>query len=179
MQERARPQLIQTMARTISALLVCCLAAVCVVLLPSPSGAATTSSDPQWTSADFTVTGLPANTGVDVKSVSCVTTTCFSVGTYANGDLHTFVAVSDGAGWTGSALDGLPSNNGEYPQSISCSSLTSCVVAGSFYDLQGNEVSFASVYDGTTWATTTLSPPSGITQIALKSVSCVLSLIHI
>jgi hypothetical protein len=54
----------------------------------------------------------------------------------------------------------------------SCSSATACTALGHYADTNGNQVTLAEAWDGSSWTTRTTPNPSGATNSRLNAVSC-------
>ena len=110
-----------------------------------------------------------------LSSVSCVTTSfCMAVGYFNDGSVDGSLAMTwDGISWT---VDNPPSagaaGDGNYLNSVSCPTATSCTAVGSYWDSSlGREQTLAMNWDSGTWSPQT-SPNVGGDWIYLNSVSC-------
>jgi hypothetical protein len=132
----------------------------------------------EWDGANFTPLGVPLPShadGAQFSGVSCPTaTTCIAVG-------YAFYANTNGPLaelWNGSAWRVLPNphtSGALVPSyaSVSCTSESSCMVAGSLSNGMGQLLDpFAAWWDGSTWSTQTLPLPAGGGFPGFSAVSC-------
>jgi hypothetical protein len=148
-----------------------------------------TLSGAGWSAATLPTTGLsPASNSTYMfpSSVSCISSSsCVVTGSYQNtsGNYDGFVETLSGAGWSATTLPttGLSpaSNLSTYmlPNSVSCTSSSSCVVTGYYRDTSNNTDGFVETLSGTGWSaatlpTTGLFPASNLTHMTPNSVSC-------
>ncbi len=128
----------------------------------------TSNGGSSWTSATLPsgASGVAGFTGV---SCAAGTTTCVTVGfNSTNNDDSTFLSSNGGVTWTtGGSLTNASAGFAQF--SISCSTATTCVAAGYYFE-SGNNVSasYYTINGGSSWTISTL--PSGIGT--LNSVSC-------
>jgi hypothetical protein len=131
-------------------------------------------------------TGLPLPAGASLGGLDAVRcsdpTDCVAAGWAgtANGPAHGFVDTETAGAWGASVVLATPSSNqvhgavSTYPDSISCTSPTACVIVGGFEGPP--EVSptlgFATIESAGSWSTPTVFAPRGSAQVILGSVDC-------
>ncbi|MHB1582884.1 MAG: hypothetical protein ACYC0E_03905, partial [Acidimicrobiales bacterium] len=129
-------------------------------LTGDPGGVAVLTEGPSgWSSA-----ALPGPPDATLSQISCTLSVCAGVGTYYDdaGQQHSYFEVLVHGRWQEQA-DPLPTSYLAAP-SISCNGGTCVAVSSS---------SAAVTTDGTTWATTSLPTPSGMTSIpVMAGISC-------
>jgi hypothetical protein len=147
-----------SIARRLS-VLIGTLVACCAAVAPAAQAA--------WTVAPGTI----STTTSQGSGVACTSTTnCLVVGYQIGGG-----PTSLSSRWNGSTFTKLvPSATADELYGVSCTSATQCVAVGANYGA-GIPVPRASVWNGTTWATSVVPNPSGSTFGELASVSCPVS----
>ncbi|HWI70738.1 MAG TPA: hypothetical protein VNT55_02200 [Baekduia sp.] len=135
------------------------LVACCAALVPAAQAA--------WTVAPGTV----STTTSQGSAVACTSTTnCLVVGSQSGGG-----PTSLSSKWNGSTFTKLvPSATADELYGVGCTSATQCVAVGANY-AAAVATPHASVWNGTTWAASTVPNPSGSTFGELSSVSCPVS----
>ena len=135
------------------------LISCCAVIAPAAQAA--------WTVAPGTI----STTTSQGSGVSCTSTTnCIVVGSQATGG-----PTSLSSRWNGSTFTKLvPSATTDELYGVSCTSATQCVAVGANY---GGAIATprASVFNGSTWASSIVPNPSGSTRAELSGVSCPVS----
>lgn len=100
-----------------------------------------------------------ADVGLDTGSIacqspsSCIVTGSYNVGTYAN--RHGMLLTGSGSSWTATAmplLAGIHSTSGSQLSAVTCFSLSSCVVAGSYEDSSALGQGVLLTGSGTSWS---------------------------
>jgi hypothetical protein len=125
--------------------------------------------------------GAPGNQSDELVGVSCPgSDECVAAGYYYDGlNDHTLVERWDGTAWSVSASPNTSDTYDNQLTAISCSSPTSCMAVGSFYN--GSTVNQTGTttqvlgmrWDGIAWALTPFpAPPGSATDTLLASVTC-------
>jgi hypothetical protein len=135
------------------------LVACCAAIAPAAQAA--------WTVAPGTI----STTTSQSSGVACTSTTnCLIVGYQAGGGPTSLTSK-----WNGSTFTkGFPSATADELYGVGCTSSTQCVAVGTNY-AAATPIPHASVYNGTTWAASTVPTPTGATFTELSSVSCPVS----
>ena len=133
---------------------------------------AETLTDGAWSPVTLPTTGLQGPTLNDIWCASM--SSCISVGTdsTSHGDTA-FVETLENGAWslTTQGLDPAGFTNTSLT-AVSCSAITTCVVAGTYIDPQGNADLFFDALSGTTWTPTTVPPPTGSIYESVVSLQC-------
>jgi hypothetical protein len=111
-----------------------------------------------------------------LSGLSCpATTTCFVVGTHvgASGIGVSLAERWNGTSWSRLSMPNPPGAQVTQPQVISCTSSSSCVAVGLYWDDSGVSHAFAARWNGTAWSLLPLAEPLGSQGSQLFSVSCV------
>ena len=132
------------------------------------------------TGQKWTGTTLIAPQGTNVVSmtgVSCVNaTTCFAVGSADIGKKPSAIAYAlfGAAPWTGplSLPNPAPTFRFVSLSSVSCTSTTACVAAGTYFGTLSEQHPYVEQLQGSTWSTVALPLPTGAVSGALSGVSC-------
>lgn len=141
-------------------------------------GDSSTNLIERWDGATWSVVPAPyAQTADSLFGVSCTSTSsCMAVGKSATtgGDASTMTMSWDGTAWTIIPSPGVSNRESAFT-AVSCSSGSSCVAAGSDYDI-GSQFNgtLVEVWDGTSWSISSSQNPGG-TFNYLVGVSCTAS----
>lgn len=143
---------------------------IALPLLAGPAGA----SGPTWTTGSIPSGSASLVGGLELVSVSCVSTHfCVAVGSMGADEV---IDVFHGTSWTESAIGAPLGFTYLFPESVSCVSVTSCVVVGEAIaspDASYATAGFAQRLTGSKWSTTLLASQGAWGVTALDSVSCV------
>jgi hypothetical protein len=124
-----------------------------------------------WTVSAVT---LPAG-GSDpsLNAVSCqAANACVAVGEYFNGSQNVPLAEKrNGTTWAAQALPAAPGSTSNRLDGVTCTSASSCVAVGSWFDSSGNSSTLAEGLNGNTWAIQA-TPATGSSNNELLGVSC-------
>ena len=103
--------------------------------------------------------------------VSCTSvTSCLAVGYYdSTSSSGPLVLAFDGSTWTLAATPIIPNSDNVYPDSVSCSTATSCMATGSYFENSVQGLFIAS-WDGVSWTLLTL--PNLSSQTDLGGIDC-------
>ncbi len=146
-----------------------------------PSGSAHQSFVATWNGTTWSTQEVAANLNAggssQVYSVSCSSATfCVAGGQYKDsaGHYQSFVSTWNGTTWSDQEIAGAL-NVGNYSElnSVSCSSATSCVAGGYYYNTPGTSQSFVSTWNGSSWSDQEIAAnlnAGGSSQV--NSVSC-------
>src|SRR5271166_2167757 len=138
----------------------------------------TTAYSQIWNGKAWTVkkVKLPAGTtDSSLDGISCVGTKfCVAVGDYfVSSTESSLVEVWNGKSWSLLTSPNPTGGTSVTLEAVSCTSTTSCVMAGDFYNVKAWDA-WLTVWSGKTkkWATTTEKAPSGDFQPSLYGISC-------
>jgi hypothetical protein len=120
---------------------------------------------------------LPADTTYSsLQSVTCGSATqCMVRGEYQTASDHqtqTFLDSWDGSSWTTEDVPAPAATSSPIIWAVSCASPTACTVVGTDTDSGGDEESFASDWDGSSWTTQTIPTPVDPNQPYFTGLSC-------
>jgi hypothetical protein len=157
----------------------CAAAKSCVAVggdFTNSGGAALAES---WNGSRWTLSRPPEPKGSvvgELNTVSCTSAAhCIAVGSSSTNTAGFALADAwNGGGWTRMPVT-VPANGKEDADltGVSCPSAKSCVAVGTgTTGLKGGLVSFAEVWNGTTWAAGRISWPKGVSNSFLYGVSC-------
>lgn len=117
-----------------------------------------------WNGTSWQLQTLPGTAGVG--AVSCVSTAfCESVG-FGGGD------VWNGSAWSAQPIPGPGGSAAASLRSVSCATTAFCEAVGTVTDSQGNTLSSAATWNGTSWAAQSTPNPSGAVFASLNAVAC-------
>jgi len=130
-----------------------------------------------WNGLEWSVqtAAEPAETtSAELSTISCTSSTaCTAVGRYtAKGNPTMLAERWDGTKWT---IQTTPSPSEAKESSllgVSCTSSTSCVATGYYYNNAGTRLTLAEIWNGSEWSVQTTSNREGATKNILLGVSC-------
>jgi hypothetical protein len=143
----------------------------CMAVANLFSGGASFTYSEMWNGTAWSPPSpIPANTGVELESISCASSTsCVAVGkkTEANGTVVNASARWNGSGWLSLAPPNAAGNANEMT-GISCTSATACVAVAKA--VSGASFAYSETWNGTSWSAPIAVPAN--TGVDLKSISC-------
>lgn len=110
-----------------------------------------------------------------LASVSCTSmSNCMAGGSYLGADSVNVTLAErwDGTAWTVVASPNPDGAQGSHFGSVSCTSASYCVAAGSYFDADFNNVTLIESWDGSSWSIDTHPNPPGSFDSSFAGVSC-------
>jgi Ser-Thr-rich glycosyl-phosphatidyl-inositol-anchored membrane family len=129
-----------------------------------------------WNGSTWAVVASPNSGGSNngLSGVSCTSSiSCVAVGTYTNAGVgQTLVETWNGSTWTITPSPNKSTTTNNVLNSVSCTSSTSCVAVGYYYDgSTSSNQTLVESWNGTAWTIIT-SPNQPLSNNALTAVSC-------
>ncbi len=136
-----------------------------------------------WNGTSWSIQSVPNPSGATfgmLMDVSCTSSaSCTAVGNYGtsgkNGAGLTLAEAWNGTAWSVQTTASPSGATSSSLDSVSCSSASSCMAVGWYFNKSGTEFTLAEVRSGTSWSISSTPNPSGSTFPMLSGVSCTLS----
>jgi hypothetical protein len=157
----------------------CSSATSCAAVGLSADGSAvTTPLAETWNGTAWAIAATPEPPGAqsaELTGISCSSaTSCTAVGDYFDSS-NTQVTLAErwnGTRWSVKATPNPTGAQSAELTGISCSSATSCVAVGDYFDSSNAQVTLAEKWNGTRWSVKATPNPAGAQSAELTAVSC-------